>query len=536
MLLYSIDILSPQITLYHKGLLYHSSFLSALLSILFFLVIISFSFFYLRYLWDRESDNPNLVTYTGFIEDAGEYKINTSSFFHFLSINTNIRSTNDEGFDFTTFRIIGTNKFFEVTDFDQNLSEIDHWLYGQCNNESDTQGISYLISHDYFNKSACIKKYFDSTEKKYYNTNENGFKWPVIAHGNFNQNMQFYNIIVGKCHQETLDEIFKIGYKCKNDSEIDNILRYVIIHLHFIDEYIDPQEYKDPIKKYFYKIENKIEKGIMALNYLNFNPSLLKTNDGVLLYKTKETNSYSFNRNELYSLFINSGYYIIYYFILNNRLNYCERSYRRLQDLISDFGGIYGVMLTLFILINKIFNYYAILCDTEELLSLCPYSIKEIMKKERMKIKSFKQKTNKNFKELDAPKIEKKISNKENNNFESKSNEKILDKNDNNKMQSSSKNINNCTFIIENEFKYENSEIINNKNNSKNFKSINIINYLEKINFWKYLIYKITFGKRNNTIKLFENFRTNIISVENIINNYLSINFISKVLNLEQLG
>ena len=270
MLLYDIDILSPQITLYHKGLLYHSSFLSALLSILFFLVIISFSFFYLRYLWDRESDNPNLVTYTGFIEDAGEYKINTSSFFHFLSINTNIRSTNDEGFDFTTFRIIGTNKFFEVTDFDQNLSEIDHWLYGQCNNESDTQGISYLISHDYFNKSACIKKYFDSTEKKYYNTNENGFKWPVIAHGNFNQNMEFYNIIVGKCHQETLDEIFKIGYKCKNDSEIDNILRYVIIHLHFIDEYIDPQEYKDPIKKYFYKIENKIEKGIMALNYLNF--------------------------------------------------------------------------------------------------------------------------------------------------------------------------------------------------------------------------------------------------------------------------
>jgi hypothetical protein len=73
-------------------------------------------------------------------------------------------------------------------------------------------------------------------------------------------------------------------------------------------------------------------------------------------------------------------------------------------------------------------------------------------------------------------------------------------------MQSSSKNINNCTFIIENEFKYENSEIINNKDNIKNFKSINSINYLKRINFWKYLIYKITCGKKIvklNYLKIF---------------------------------
>ena len=532
--MYYADILSPQITLYHRGLLYHSSFLSALLSILFFLAVISFSFYYLRVLWDREEDDPKLLTYTGFIEDAGKYEINTSSFFHFISINTNINSLNDEGFDFTAFRIIGTNKYLEVTNFDKNLQDIDHWLYGQCNNESDTQGISYLINHDYFNKSACIKKYFDSKEKKYYNNNENGFKWPVIAHGNFNQNNQYYNIIVGKCNQESLDKIFEVGYKCKNESEIDDILNYVIIHINFIDEYIDLQKYKNPIIKYFYKIENKIEKGIMALNYLNFSPSLLKTNEGVLIYKTKEENPYSFNRNELYSLYNNDGFYMIYYLLLNNRLNYCERNYNRLQDLISDIGGTYQVMMTLFILINKLFNYYAILCDTEELLSLCPGSIKEIMKRETMKIKIFKQKKNKTFKELDAPKKEKEILNKESNNFGAKSNEKIF-KNDINKIQSSSKNINNCTFIIENEFKYENSEIINNRNNTKDFKSINANNYQEKISFWKYLIYKITFGKRYNQIKLFENFRTNIISVENIINNYLNINFISKMLNLEQL-
>ena len=226
---------------------------------------------------------------------------------------------------------------------------------------------------------------------------------------------------------------------------------------------------------------------------------------------------------------------MIYYFWLVNRLNYCERTYNRLQDLISDIGGTYEVIITLFILINKIFNYYAILGDTEKLLNLCPCSIKEIMRKERIKIKKFRQNKNKNPKELDPPKIEKEIINKENNNFYPKSNENVLDKNDDNKMQSSSKNVNNYTFIIENEFKYENSEIINNKDNKNNYKSSNTNNYKQKVKFWEYLIYKMTFGKKNNKIILYENFRTNIISVENIINNYLSISYISKVLNLEQI-
>ena len=535
MFLYYIDILSPQITLYHRGLLYHSSYLSGIMSILFCIIVIVFSALYLRRLWERERDEPKMLTYVSFIEDAGEYVINSSSFFHFLSINTNMHSSKDEGFDFTLFRVIGTNRYLDVNGTDRNISQIDHWLYGQCNNDTDTQGISHLIYQDYFNKSACIKKYFNSKKGRYYNTNEEGFIWPVIAHGNFNHNSQFYNVIIEKCHQDSLNEIFNKGYKCKNDNEIDEIFKYVIIHFNFIDEYVDLQDYTNPIKKYFYTIENKIEKEIYAFNHLNFNPTLLRTNDGILTYKTKEEISYSFNRNELYSLYNNNnGYYMIYYFWLINRLNYCERSYNRLQDLISDIGGTYEVTISVFIIINKIFNYYAILCDTEKLLDLCPCTIKEIMKNERMKIKKFKQKKNKNLKDLDPKQKQKEILSKENNNFFAKSNEQELDKKDDNKMQSSSKNINNCTFIIEDEFKYENSEIINNKDSKKNFKSNNTINYKDKIKFWKYLLYKITFGKKNKKIKLFENFRTNIISVENIINNYLSISYISKVLNLDQ--
>ena len=77
----------------------------------------------------------------------------------------------DDCFDFTLFRIIGTNQNFEDSDNNRNISKIEHWLYGQCNNDT---------------------KIFNSKEGSYYN-NEKGFKWPVIAHGLL---IKIYNYII----------------------------------------------------------------------------------------------------------------------------------------------------------------------------------------------------------------------------------------------------------------------------------------------------------------------------------------------------
>ena len=56
------------------------------------------------------------------------------------------------------------------------------------------------------------------------------------------------------------------------------------------------------------------------------------------MIKSKEENSYSFSRSELYTYIGNNEIYIHYYFWLNNKLNYYERTYNRLQDLIADIG------------------------------------------------------------------------------------------------------------------------------------------------------------------------------------------------------
>ena len=473
-----------------------------------------------------------MSSYSGFLKDIGEYMINSSSFFHFISINFNKDNFNKEEIDFTIFRVIGLDTYYDKYKIDGNLSNFNHWLYGPCNNETDTKGISNLIYQEYFNKSACIKKYFNSNERKYYNINEEGFKWPILAHGTFNPNNKFYTVFVEKCEQETLDEINDKELKCKDNSETEDLFKYAIIHFNFIDEYIDIQKYKKPIIKYFYRIENKLDKDTFTVNHLNFNPSLVRTDDGIIYNNFREEHSYFFNRNDVYIYSYYKDVYMVYYLWLNNKINYFERTYKKLQDYISNIGGTSQVIITLFVFFNKIFNYYVALIDAENLLFQCPCYVKEIMKKRRIEIQNLKIGDFPNFNikddqkniELDSIKKGNQIKEKsEKNNFNSSSREQVIDKD---KFSSSYKKMNDTTFISNKNNNYENNKIKCNKDN-KNIQK-------ENINFWDYLKYKISFGKTKSNIMIYENFRISIISVENIITNFLNINYILKVLNLRK--
>ena len=60
--------------------------------------------------------------------------------------------------------------------------------------------------------------------------------------------------------------------------------------------------------------------------------------------------------------------YLVYYFWLKNRLLIYERIYKRIQDLISIIGGIFGFVTSLFSFVNDFYHSYIILCDTKTLL------------------------------------------------------------------------------------------------------------------------------------------------------------------------
>ena len=54
----------------------------------------------------------------------------------------------------------------------------------------------------------------------------------------------------------------------------------------------------------------------------------------------------------------------------------------------------------------------------------------------------------------------------------------------------------------------------------------------EKLGFCEYCIYKISFGKIKSELQLYEYFLRKVVSIENLLNNYLKINDLIKVSNI----
>jgi len=178
MILKKIDFISPEITLYYKGSLSHSSIISGILSLISCSIIICFSIYYFLALIYREKDSPKIINNHQHIEDAGIFPLNSSSFFHFVSIIEDGNQPNNENFDFTSFNLIGFETYFQAYEYDKDISKYNHWLYGLCNKEIDIKGIENLVTQQFFTKSACIRKYYDSSSHNYYEVGDKNFRWP----------------------------------------------------------------------------------------------------------------------------------------------------------------------------------------------------------------------------------------------------------------------------------------------------------------------------------------------------------------------
>ena len=284
MFLKKIDFLSPPISLYYRLLPSHSSYVSGFLSILSIVLVIILLYSKLSSLFNRKNSTPNSTSFTYFVEDAGTIILNPSSLFHYISIEDLIE--NKEEFNFSYFNAIGFEKSLKDYATDKEIEKYDHWLYGYCNNKTDIKATENIISNKFFSKLACIRKYYDSKEGLYYDTNDQKFRFPSISHGTLNLNNKLYTIVIQDCKQSILDKVFNGKIKCKNISEYNMIMK--VANLNFIDQYIDILNYSNPVSKYLVKIESLLEDINYSVNYLNINPSIIKSNFGYLFNKIKE--------------------------------------------------------------------------------------------------------------------------------------------------------------------------------------------------------------------------------------------------------
>jgi hypothetical protein len=107
----------------------------------------------------------------------------------------------------------------------------------------------------------------------------------------------------------------------------------------------------------------------ITLNNLNFNPSLMRTHNGLLMDNLVQEKSHSFIQNEKLTV-NNQGKNAVtaFYFYMQNNMIYNERYYKKFQDLLSNIGGIGSFILLIGLFINKLVSYYVILLDTQDLI------------------------------------------------------------------------------------------------------------------------------------------------------------------------
>ena len=524
MFIKNLDYLSPPITFYHQGSLSHSSIVSGILSIISFILIIVIAIYFSLDIIQRK--NPAAFYYNRYIEDSGIFPMNSSSLFHFISVGLEANNYKDNGVDFNSFRVFGIEKFYTYYLNDTNINHFNHWLYGPCINGVDNEGISDLIKQNYFEKSACIRKFFDMDKKKYFNIGEPGFRWPVMAHGTYNENSKHYTIFLERCKEETINLILGgENNHCTIDEKFKNLLGIGSgVHMFYIDYYVDVLNYTNPNIKFLNRVENTIKDSIYPNNNLNFNPVLLKSDDGLVLDNIKEEEAYIYERNNEFTYESNgNGIYAVYNFWLSNNQKYYERKYKRIQDVISSIGGINQAITLIAIFINKLYNNYIILCDTENLLFSTIDLEKTIYKKDSNKIRASKNKKNILKKSSERGKIinQKPIM----------KNEEIVNKTDSNISKSKNLTFNNSEIN-------KSLEKLNKLDNNSKLKLKEIITFKSKHKklFMNYLFFILTCKKNNRYFQIYENLRIKLLSEQHLIRNHLNIYTLLKVTKSKRLA
>ena len=562
------DMISPSITLYFKGDSIHSSVFSGILTIISYIIILVYGVIYI--IGFAKKSNPSIFFYTRYIEDAGYFPLNSSSLFHFIRLG-NIINNQIKEIKYDSINIYGLESSIDNYILENNISNFNHWVYGACNKNDakNLEHIESLINLNFPDKSACIRQYYDYESKKYFNTDEENFKWPALKHGCANDNATNYGIIMEK----------KLEGNCTDD-----YLDTSYFVLYFMDQYVDALNYRTPYIKYLYKLTNDFFSDSFTVNHLNFNPSHVTSNTGIFFDNQNTDISYQYFQNEKINMLKNNTNIIAScYFWMQNTMQYYERNYQLFQDLLSEIGGFSNIIILIAKAINYFWINYIILLDTEELVLNS-----DRQNYEKVKIESKPTILRKASEILNPPKLSNKNYNKKTNDIKQSSISKVLLKdkvdickmcNNNNELKSNiSKNSNKKSNNLNNNENYEDKKLdlesysdnisnlrarnidINsssNKDNSiKNLiesksnsfkKSLNEIDTdvkglkyknLTKQNFtWiKYMIYIIFCKSNNPKINFYETFRTQIISEENMIQNHLNIYKLLKKNNIKNLN
>jgi hypothetical protein len=532
MFLSKFDLITPPIGLFYRGKGSHSSVISGIITLLAYLIIIYFAVRYsLEYIKKKK---PSAYYVNRHIDDAGSFNVNSTSFFHYLFLSTK-RNREIIEFDFDSFRIIGFNSINYqafLSAHPLKYENTDHWIYGKCDididaNDEDTKN---LIPMQEFSKAACIKKYYNPANKAYYDVNDKNYVAPKIEHGMSNENYTFYSFIIEKCKDDDLRKLAGLG-SCKNKDAIESIVKSSFINLKILDNYPDVLNYNQPFKKYLYSTNSLLYTDSFISNSINFNPALLKTNYGIVFDRSRIKYAYMFYEtlkvmnDEEFSLVDeegkklydengkeitkSTGFIATFDIFLQNRLQHYERTYQKLQDLLSKIGGFGKTTFLIASTINIIFFRFVTILDTEDFVLSLNKNLNNNNDETMCNVlQKYPQEKNKVIYNLNSPNL-----------YENNLNKKYLDQQlPGNEISKIKQNITNI----------KDGPVPNDKGNDNSignsikpsYSPGGLLNKAKTHNnfcWCQYIWYMICCGTSNKNITYYEKFRQKMLSEENII-------------------
>ena len=361
--IHHFDFISPNITLYYRSNLKHSSIPSVIISIFSIIILLVLSvIFSLDFIMHK---NPSAYYYHEYVEDAGIYPLNSSQMFHFITIGEAIPSFS---FDPRAISLIGVSVTDDIILANNNESEYDHWIYDFCEGEKDALDKMIYLSefkNRFEEKGLCVKKFYDSKTKKIINSDDINFQYPILAHGNSNPNEVLYGVFMQRCQNNSILN----NYTCYDSDKIDSLIKLAVEYsIYFIEQNIYVNNYNNPFNHFFYRLTNHFNSESYTINHLNFHPTLMKTHSGFIFDHVNYKYTYTYFANEKFVVTRNeenknTNIYAMYYFWMQNLQDTYERKYKMLQDITGSIGGIIKIVMIIAQIFNYIFNEFAIIND-----------------------------------------------------------------------------------------------------------------------------------------------------------------------------
>ena len=508
-----INFLKPEVDIEHEGESFKESIFPLVISIIAIALMIYSIIYFFMPIFKREG--PSTSIYHGYIVQEGSYELSYSGFPHYLYMNDYNTTDLLLGFDFTSFRVIGIeaslNEYTHL--YEKDITKLDHWLYGNCEPEK-YDFTKFDWESKIINESACIQKYYNHNDKKYYYLTDPQFKWPHVSYGDLAGNNDIYTLFIEKCQENTLHELFGNDIHCKSDSDIKINIDYgVWVRLIFYDNYINLLDYKQPNGGFVDYLEYSINNNFMTIDNVHFSPVTFNSDDGIFFEHSSSITLYQYEDNELFiqNNIMDDNIYLSYNINFNNKMSFYERTYSKLLDVLSDLGGIIEIITFIAEFIVKYYNEYIVLKNTKKIICALHNNpnMGKMMNNQNGKfyeINANKEKTSENNETINN--LSQNVENKENT-------VTIINKDETKDI----KKIYQSSMIMKGDQKDKEGKMdTENEEDKSIFTEENL-----KFNLFTYLLHKITLEKTFTHYSIYNDFRDKILCDEQFIKNHISV-------------